>query len=84
LQLKLHKTWFWDPWNWIDILASTGGGIVVPAYFFSNGPGDSYNLVASVVAVFMWLKVLGFLKSMSQMISTFTLMITYIIADLRR
>ncbi|GMH62828.1 hypothetical protein TrRE_jg11645, partial [Triparma retinervis] len=80
-RLGLARTWFRDYWNYVDILASTGP-ISLIIYFFNYGNGEDYPRLASIVACFAWLKVLSYLKSFSQPISTFTLMIFTILVDL--
>ncbi|GMH81026.1 hypothetical protein TrLO_g9475, partial [Triparma laevis f. longispina] len=81
-QLGLQKNWFKDAWNYIDLIAS-GGTVVLFEYFFRVGPGAEYDHFASVVAMFVWMKVLGFAKAFSQPIATFVLMMSTIFADLR-
>ena len=80
-RLGLARTWFRDYWNYVDILASTGP-ISLIIYFFNYGNGEDYPRLASIVSCFAWLKVLSYLKSFSQPISTFTLMIFTILVDL--
>ncbi|GMH95989.1 hypothetical protein TL16_g13263 [Triparma laevis f. inornata] len=81
-QLGLQSNWFYDAWNYIDLVAS-GGTVVLFEYFFRVGPGAEYDHFASVVAMFVWMKVLGFAKAFSQPIATFVLMMSTIFADLR-
>ncbi|GMH60849.1 hypothetical protein TrST_g8740 [Triparma strigata] len=80
-QLNLQKNWFKDFWNYIDLVAS-GGTIVLLEYYFRIGPGPEYEHYASVIALFVWMKVLGFAKAFSQPIATFVLMLSTIFRDL--
>ncbi|GMI07376.1 hypothetical protein TrVE_jg10077 [Triparma verrucosa] len=80
-QLGLQRNWFKDFWNYIDLVAS-GGTIVLLEYYFRMGPGPEYEHFASVIALFVWMKVLGFAKAFSQPIATFVLMLSTIFQDL--
>ncbi|GMH99966.1 hypothetical protein TrVE_jg4698 [Triparma verrucosa] len=80
-QLELQSNWFKDFWNYIDLVAS-GGTIVLLEYYFRMGPGPEYEHFASVIALFVWMKVLGFAKAFSQQIATFVLMLSTIFRDL--
>ncbi|GMH94148.1 hypothetical protein TrST_g4022 [Triparma strigata] len=80
-QLNLQKNWFKDFWNYIDLVAS-GGTIVLLEYYFRMGPGPEYEHFASAIALFVWMKVLGFAKAFSQPIATFVLMLSTIFRDL--
>ncbi|GMI05038.1 hypothetical protein TrVE_jg8199 [Triparma verrucosa] len=80
-QLGLQRNWFKDFWNYIDLVAS-GGTIVLLEYYFRIGPGLEYEHFASVIALFVWMKVLGFAKAFSQPIATFVLMLSTIFKDL--
>ncbi|GMH97002.1 hypothetical protein TrST_g3464 [Triparma strigata] len=79
--LGLQRNWFKDFWNYIDLVAS-GGTIVLLEYYFRMGPGPEYEHFASVIALFVWMKVLGFAKAFSQPIATFVLMLSTIFRDL--
>jgi len=81
-KLSLAKNWFKDAWNYVDVLASAGS-ISLGVYFFRFGPGEDYDHYASIVSLFMWMKVLGFAKAFSQQIATFVLMLSTIFKDLR-
>ena len=76
-KLNLQRNWFKDFWNYIDLVAS-GGTIVLLEYYFRMGPGPEYEHFASVIALFVWMKVLGFAKAFSQPIATFVLMLSTI------
>ena len=76
-KLNLPKNWFKDFWNYIDLIAS-GGTIVLLEYYFRMGPGPEYEHFASVIALFVWMKVLGFAKAFSKQIATFVLMLSTI------
>ncbi|GMH95099.1 hypothetical protein TrVE_jg10324 [Triparma verrucosa] len=80
-QLNLQRNWFKDFWNYIDLVAS-GGTIVLLEYYFRIGPGTEHEHFASVIALFVWMKVLGFAKAFSQPIATFVLMLNTIFRDL--
>ncbi|GMI18795.1 hypothetical protein TrLO_g13328 [Triparma laevis f. longispina] len=80
-QLGLQKNWYKDFWNYIDLVAS-GRAIVLLEYFSRVGPGPEYEHFASVTAMFVWMKVLGFAKAFSQPIATFVLMLSTIFRDL--
>ena len=75
--LGLQRNWFKDFWNYIDLVAS-GGTIVLLEYYFRMGPGPEYEHFASAIALFVWMKVLGFAKAFSQPIATFVLMLSTI------
>ena len=81
-KLNLAKNWFMDFWNYIDILAA-GGAIVFALYFYIRGSGSTFNTLASIHAMVMWMKVLGFAKAFSKQVATFILMLSQIIRDLR-
>ena len=74
-------SWFIDFSNYIDVLASAGS-ISLGVYFFTYGPGDYYNVFASIVTLFMWMKGLGHAKDFSKQIATFVLMLNHILRDL--
>ena len=80
-KLKLHKNWFADAWNAVDVLSS-GGMIALGVFFFYVGPGEKFDFFASIISLFMWMKVLGFIKVFSQQIATFVLMLSTILYDL--
>ncbi|GMH89169.1 hypothetical protein TL16_g11374 [Triparma laevis f. inornata] len=80
-QLTLQRNWYKDFWNYIDLIAS-GGTIVLLVYYFRVGPGAEYEHFASVIALFVWMKVLGFAKAFSERIATFVLMLSTIFRDL--
>ena len=42
------------------------------------GPGPEYEHFASIIALFVWMKVLGFAKASSEQIATFVLMLSQI------
>ncbi|GMI11883.1 hypothetical protein TrVE_jg12519 [Triparma verrucosa] len=77
----IKKNWFKDYWNYIDLVAS-GGTIVLLVFYFRMGPGPEYEHFASVIALFVWMKVLSFTKAFSQPIATFVLMMSTIFRDL--
>ncbi|GMI16690.1 hypothetical protein TrLO_g10851 [Triparma laevis f. longispina] len=81
-KLGVHMSWFDDYWNFIDVMAS-GGTIALCAYSVRNGPGPGYEQFASFVSIFVWLKLLGYMKAYSQSIATFVLMLSQILRDLR-
>jgi len=81
-KLGLWKNWFQDPWNWVDVLAS-GGSLALIVLFLQVGPVEVFDNFASVVSIFVWIKLLGFLKAFSLKVSTFVLMMKTIFMDLR-
>ncbi|GMH80263.1 hypothetical protein TL16_g08475 [Triparma laevis f. inornata] len=78
--MGLPEVWFRDGWNYIELIASLGSlGIIL---YVHSGHSESVMLIASVVSLFNWMKVLCLMKSFSQPIATFVLMTFEIIHNL--
>ena len=80
-KLKLAKNWFLNLWNYIDLVASAGTIILIMTFFASTGPGEAYDHFASVIAMFMWMKLLAFIKAFSKGFATFVLLLSTIFYD---
>jgi hypothetical protein len=78
--MGLPEVWFRDGWNYIELIASLGSlGLIL---YVHSGHSESVMLIASVVSLFNWMKVLCLMKSFSQPIATFVLMTFEIIHNL--
>ncbi|GMH83907.1 hypothetical protein TrST_g9414 [Triparma strigata] len=81
MKLGVHMSWFDDFWNVIDVMASAGT-ITLYVFGFYKGPGANFEMYASFISIFVWMKVLGYAKARSQPIATFVLMLSQILRDL--
>jgi len=69
-------------WETIDIMSPAGSMAILYTYV-NYGPGDSFNHIASGVAVVNWMKFLNVIRTLSQQIATFILMIEFIMRDIK-
>ena len=79
---RLASNYTGDSWNFIDVMSSFLS-LVATMYYFVAGATTIYSNLASVASLFLWLKCLGLIKSISQQIASFTLMLTTIFADMK-
>ena len=82
VRLGLAANWFGDYNNYIDV-SSTSGSVFLIWWHWMYGNSDTFKKITAIVSILVWFKVLGFLKSFSQPIATFVLMINQVILDLR-
>ncbi|GMH78294.1 hypothetical protein TrST_g5059 [Triparma strigata] len=68
-------------WEFIDV-ASPAGSLGIIAFFVRYGPGEDFDHLASSVAVINWVKFLNVIRGLNKDISTFILMIEFILEDI--
>ena len=78
--MGLPDVWLRDGWNYVELAASLGSlGLIL---YVHMGYSENIMLLASMVSLFNWMKVLCLMKSFSQPIATFVLMTFEIIHNL--
>ena len=80
ISLELPDVWLRDGWNYVELLGSFGS--ISFLIYIELGYEKDHLLFASIVSLFNWLKVLCLMKSFSQPIATFVLMVFEIITNL--
>jgi hypothetical protein len=78
--LGLPRAWRGDYWNWIDAATL---GCAWAAFARAAMPGKHLSVdLASVTAILLWLRLMGFLKNLDQRLATFVLMMERIVCDI--